>query len=171
LFVTGAGISAESGLPTYRGVSGLYKDVTVDSYEMFNDDGNDNDNDAATATRLSLPPKCSACGGHVRPAVVLFDEYLGDDTVAAYEERLGQPMAELMFTWSDRADRLAVEHGPLPAYDVSIAIGTSALFAYVNAAALSGSKCIEINPDRTDISDLVDVRVPAGATEALQFIF
>ena len=28
LFVTGAGMSAESGLPTYRGVSGLYNQVT-----------------------------------------------------------------------------------------------------------------------------------------------
>jgi len=30
LFVTGAGVSAESGLPTYRGVGGLYEDVEVD---------------------------------------------------------------------------------------------------------------------------------------------
>ena len=30
LFITGAGISAESGLPTYRGIGGLYNDVTTD---------------------------------------------------------------------------------------------------------------------------------------------
>lgn len=30
LFITGAGISAESGLPTYRGVAGLYNDKTTD---------------------------------------------------------------------------------------------------------------------------------------------
>ena len=29
-FFTGAGISAESGLPTYRGVGGLYNDMTMD---------------------------------------------------------------------------------------------------------------------------------------------
>lgn len=29
-FFTGAGISAESGLPTYRGVGGLYNDMTID---------------------------------------------------------------------------------------------------------------------------------------------
>lgn len=29
LFVTGAGISAESGIPTYRGIGGLYDDVTT----------------------------------------------------------------------------------------------------------------------------------------------
>ncbi len=30
LFVTGAGISADSGLPTYRGIGGLYEDAVVD---------------------------------------------------------------------------------------------------------------------------------------------
>lgn len=30
LFITGAGISAESGLPTYRGVGGLYHDATTE---------------------------------------------------------------------------------------------------------------------------------------------
>jgi len=29
-FFTGAGISAESGLPTYRGVGGLYNDIVVE---------------------------------------------------------------------------------------------------------------------------------------------
>jgi len=29
-FITGAGISAESGLPTYRGVGGLYNEMTID---------------------------------------------------------------------------------------------------------------------------------------------
>lgn len=30
LFITGAGISADSGLPTYRGIGGLYDDATTD---------------------------------------------------------------------------------------------------------------------------------------------
>jgi NAD-dependent deacetylase len=30
LFITGAGISADSGLPTYRGIGGLYNDTTTD---------------------------------------------------------------------------------------------------------------------------------------------
>lgn len=35
LFVTGAGMSAESGLPTYRGVSGLYNQgVTEDGVDI-----------------------------------------------------------------------------------------------------------------------------------------
>ena len=34
LFVTGAGMSAESGLPTYRGVSGLYNQVSEHALPM-----------------------------------------------------------------------------------------------------------------------------------------
>jgi len=30
LFITGAGISADSGLPTYRGISGLYNDTVTE---------------------------------------------------------------------------------------------------------------------------------------------
>ena len=30
LFITGAGISADSGLPTYRGVGGLYNDTVTE---------------------------------------------------------------------------------------------------------------------------------------------
>ena len=30
LFITGAGISADSGLPTYRGVGGLYNDEATE---------------------------------------------------------------------------------------------------------------------------------------------
>lgn len=251
LFVTGAGISAESGLPTYRGVSGLYNDggsavqedgmsieeclsgttyrsnpnltwkyllqieracrgaqpskahellaqaerhvpkvavmtqnvdglhdragssrvlslhgnlhqlqcptcgkqTIVESYAQFDD------------PRVEIPPTCEECGGPVRPAVVLFDEYLGDDTVSTYEDWLGMSMMNLMFTWG--ADRPRDERP----FDVSISIGTSALFAYVNAAALSGRRTIEINPTETNLSGLVDVRVPAGATEALEFIY
>ena len=74
-------------------------------------------------------------------------------------------MTNLMWNWG--ADR-PLEERP---FDVSISIGTSALFPYVNAAALSGRTTIEINPCRTNLSDMVDLQVSAGATEALEFIF
>jgi len=183
LFVTGAGISAESGLPTYRGVSGLYNDggsalqedgmsieeclsgstyrrnpeltwkyllqierscrgaepskahyllaqaekyiprVTVMTQNV------DRLHDRAGSTNVlslhgnlhrltcttcgvsqtvqsyaqlddthhaKIPPTCDKCGGSVRPAVVLFDEYLGDDTVRTYEEQLNMSMMSLM---------------------------------------------------------------------------
>jgi NAD-dependent deacetylase len=126
---------------------------TVDSYAHLDD------------VSTKIPPICAKCGGTVRPAVVLFDEYLGDDTVRTYEQELDMSMSELMWSWGAERPR---DQRP---FDVSIAIGTSALFAYVNAAALSGKSTIEINPCQTNISRLVDVHVSAGATEALEFIF
>jgi len=252
LIVTGAGISAESGLPTYRGVSGLYNDdkatqddgmtieeclsgstyrtrpdltwkyllqiekscrgaqpskahrlvaklqdhvqpgpvtvmtqnvdglharagqtdllclhgevhqlrctgtcqstLEVESYAEFEEKG-------------QFPPVCPKCGGALRPNVVLFDEFLDDQIVQTYEEKLGEPMSSLMFSsiFSSPSTRKN--------YDVSIAIGTSALFQYVNAAALSGRHTVEINPERTPLSDEVDVRIQAGATEALEALF
>jgi NAD-dependent deacetylase len=251
LFVTGAGISAESGLPTYRGVSGLYNDggaaleedgMSIEeclSASVFRENPSltwkyllqieracrgaqpskahkllaqaerhvprvavftqnvDGLHDRAGTTNVlslhgnlhklvcskcgntqmvetfaqfddaqtQIPPVCESCGGTIRPAVVLFDEYLGDETVANYEKELGMSMTNLMWSWG--ADRPLKERP----FDVSISIGTSALFAYVNAAALSGRRTIEINPCRTNLSGMVDVQVSAGATEALEFIF
>ena len=110
-----------------------------------------------------FPPPCDKCGsGALRPSVVLFDEYLGDETVQTYEDRLGESMSTLMWNMSPPT---------VPKYDVSISIGTSALFQYVNAAALSGKVSIEINPVETPLSNYVDVRMETGATDALQAIF
>lgn len=48
LAITGAGISADSGLPTYRGIGGLYNDVeTVEGYAI---------EDALSGTMLSTRP-------------------------------------------------------------------------------------------------------------------
>lgn len=247
LVVTGAGISAESGLPTYRGVSGLYNDndtvedgmtieeclsgatyrrrpdltwkhllriekacrgaqpsrahylvakleehispgpvtVMTQNVDMLHTNAGSTDvlclhgelyklkctgkcqctftveSYADLETSDVFLPRCTNCGGAIRPSVVLFDEYLGDRTVQVYEEKLGDPMAELMWTMTPTINN----------YDVSIAIGTSALFQYVNAAALSGRHTIEINPVETPLSKRVDVRIEGGATEALQAIF
>lgn len=251
LIVTGAGISAESGLPTYRGVSGLYNDggsalqedgmpieeclsgstyrrdpkltwkyllqieracrgaqpskahklvarvekhiprvaVMTQNVDGLHDragsksvlslhgnvhrlrcskcDARQTVESYAHLEKEPLPPICDKCGGPtLRPEVVLFDEYLGDDTVQTYEEMMDASMMSLMYSWGED-DRTKEE---LP-FDVSISIGTSAMFAYVNAAALSGRKTIEINPGQTSLSPMVDVQVPAGATETLEFIF
>lgn len=39
LFITGAGISADSGLPTYRGVGGLYQSCCADGTQQNTEDG------------------------------------------------------------------------------------------------------------------------------------
>ena len=49
LFITGAGISAESGVPTYRGIGGLYNvDTTAEGYEI---------EEALSASMLAENPK------------------------------------------------------------------------------------------------------------------
>ena len=229
LFITGAGISAESGLPTYRGVSGLYNNETVTedgvsietalSARVFasrpeitwrylaqiekicrgaqpnaahlaiaelerhipyvltltqNVDGLHHNAGSSqiveihgglrnlSCTRCSfkesvdswegriLPPTCPACGGMVRPNVVLFDENLPASAV----------------------DRL---HGELElGFDMVIAIGTSGTFPYIAQpviqAAQAGIPTVEINPIKTKLSMHVDFHLAMGAVQAMRSI-
>ena len=228
LFITGAGLSAESGLPTYRGVGGLYVDANTEhgmpieqalsgpvfqrrpevtwqhiarleravrgaqpsaahalmaalerSHEVViltqNVDGLHR---AAGSTRvidihgdchelhctrcsfretratydgLDVPPRCPACGAIVRPDVVLFEEML--------------PTHKLDALWYE------LEHG----FDAYFSIGTSSLFPYIAQpmfdAARRGRLTVEINPERTDVSDVVGHRFACGAGRALSAIF
>jgi NAD-dependent deacetylase len=228
LFITGAGLSAESGLPTYRGVGGLYEgrgteegmpiemvmsgpvflqrpEVTwkhllrigeavrgatpnlaheiiarlerdfevvvltqnVDGFhrtagstqviDIHGDcrrllctgcDYREQRNDYAG---LSLPPRCPDCHAVIRPDVVLFEEMLPEAKVA----RL---LAEL--------------HRGFDAY---FSVGTSSLFPYITQpmeeAAGRGKLTVEVNPGRTDLSDLVEFRLACGAGQALSAVF
>lgn len=90
-----------------------------------------------------LPPVCSVCGGHVRPAVVWFGESLPS---AAY----------------DRAVQA------VSTCDLLLVIGTSGLVypaAQLPAIAKrAGSRLMEINPEPGPLSSLADVtlRGPSG---------
>jgi NAD-dependent deacetylase len=226
-FITGAGISAESGLPTYRGVGGLYNEMTIDeglpiedilsgdtfaadpaltwkylfeieracrgarpnpahaliagletccevcvitqNVDGFHVDAGSSDvieihgrlsellcTSCARRTRtrdfdgLALPPRCEECGGVLRPDVVLFGEMLPPRALARYERAL------------------------LRGFDLVFAVGTTAGFPYiyepVAAHARAGVPTVEINPDRTPLSDLVSHRFPCGAVAALQAV-
>jgi NAD-dependent deacetylase len=229
LFVTGAGLSADSGLPTYRGIGGLYDgQATADGYsiesvlsgEMFaarpdvtwryllelearcrdarpnrgheilakieerlarvvvltqNVDGFHRaagsknvieihgDLHDLRCTRcgwrtrvesfagLASPPGCPACGAVVRPDVVLFGEPLPDAAFARLEDELAR------------------------GFDIVFSIGTSAQFPYVARPVLlarqDGVPTVEINPDTTDLSDIVDVRLASGARHALRAVW
>jgi NAD-dependent deacetylase len=228
LFITGAGISAESGLPTYRGIGGLYVDGPTEhgvpievalSGPMFrrkpeltwhhiarieqavrgarpsaahrsiaelerrhdvvvltqNVDGLHRaagssqiidihgDCRELICTRcdyrethdsyegLSMPPLCPRCGAIVRPDVVLFEEALPEDKL----ERLH---AEL-------------KRG----FDAYFSVGTSSLFPYIAEpivqAVRLGRLSVEINPEQTPVSELVDIRLSCGAGRALSAIF
>ena len=224
-FLTGAGLSAESGLPTYRGVGGLYNDITVDeglpieeilSGDMFQRDpaltwkylleieracrgagannahrfmaalealcevwvitqnvdgfhtdagsrqvielhgrlrelvctGCGNRKNAADFEAFPLPPRCGLCGEVIRPDVVLFGETLPSRAVAQYEREL------------------------LRGFDLIFTVGTSAGFAYIHepvvAARRRGTITVEINPDRTPLSDLVVHRLACNALSATE---
>ena len=230
LAVTGAGMSADSGMPTYRGVGGLYRSdrltpeglaieeilsgpmfrrrpeltwnylkeietacrgarpnrghlVLAEMQEHFeavwiltqNVDGL---HQAAGSRRvldvhgdlhdlrctkcshrervetyqgLGDPPACPRCGGVLRPDVVLFGESLDPEKIRRLEVEMTR------------------------GFDVVFSIGTSSLFDYIVAplriAQAAGKTTIEINPDETAMSGLVDVRIRSRAAPALDQIW
>lgn len=225
LFITGAGISADSGLPTYRGVGGLYDSEVTDeglrieealSGEVFsvrpditwkyliqieencrgarpnaahraiarleryleramvftqNVDGLhraagsrdiveihgnlqelactacEHEEVAGDMSRRGVPPRCPSCGGVLRPKVVLFGEALPEDELDRFID--------------------AFEEG----FDIVFTIGTSSIFPYIVQPVLfavgNGIPTVEINPARTQLSDMVDYYLPLGAAEAM----
>lgn len=229
LFITGAGISADSGLPTYRGIGGLYADeglergmpieqilsgetlaerpeltwevlaslersgrgarpnraheviallgkklercvvLTQNVDGLHLDAGSDDVIEVHGTIRvlrctrcprrerrgnwagLTMPPRCPECGALVRPDVVLFGEMLP-------EAALGRLQAELA-----------------RGFDAVFVVGTTAVFPYivlpVQLAPLWGAPTVEVNPDESEVSGLVDVRVRARAAAALDAIW
>jgi NAD-dependent deacetylase len=228
LFITGAGLSAESGLPTYRGIGGLYAkaetehDMPIEvalsgtvfyqrpeitwhyiarlekavrnakpnrGHEIIAEleskhevvvltQNVDGFHRAAGSSRvidihgdchylvctrcghreiradysgLELPPKCQECGSLVRPEIVLFEELLPPDKV----DELGRELAR--------------------GFDAYFTIGTTSVFPYIAQpivdAARSGKLSVEINPEPTEVSEIVDIALRTGAVRALRAIF
>ena len=228
LFITGAGLSAESGLPTYRGVGGLYADAHTEhgmpieralsgpvfqrrpditwrhiaqieeavrgaqpsaahrliaaleqrfsvvvltqnvdglhraagSSDIIDIHGDCHEllctrcafrETRLTYEGLSFPPRCAQCAAIVRPDVVLFEEML--------------PSAKL--------DRLMRELSR--GFDAYFSVGTSSLFPYISRpivdAAQRGRLSVEINPEETPVSELVEYRFACNAGRALAAIF
>ena len=229
LFITGAGISADSGLPTYRGIGGLYNDkltedgisvetalagetlqrhpeVTwkylsqienncrnakfnrgheviaemekhfervwvltqnIDGFHRAAGSRNVIDihgdmhklacmgcgwrGEVKDYSEIDIPPKCPACGSIARPEVVFFGEMLPVDKLAVLERELTR------------------------GFDIYFSIGTSSVFPYIRQpiaiARHSGKPTVEINPENTEISDLVDIKLRLRAAEALDAIW
>ena len=90
------------------------------------------------------PPRCDACGGLERPAVVWFGEMLPSEPIRRVERFLGGGV------------------------DVAFVIGTEASFGYIQgfarAARRAGALLVEVNPSETVLSGVVDARLaePAG---------
>ena len=96
-------------------------------------------------------PACPECGQLVRPRVVLFGEMLPTRAV----ERLS---AEL-------------QRG----FDLVVSIGTTSAFPYIAEpvvlARKRGATTIEINPGRTEVSDIVDLHIPARAKPTFEALW
>ncbi len=229
LFITGAGISADSGLPTYRGIGGLYNDAYTEdevpieealsgdmllarpdvtwkymsqietacrgaqhnraheviaaleermprvwvltqnvdgfhrdagSHKVIEIHGNlrnlvctacDWDKTVLDYSGMEVPPTCPRCGGPVRPAVVLFGEMLPTEAIEELDNQLEQ------------------------GFDIVFSIGTTSVFPYISqpviAARILGTPTVEINPADTEVSELVDYRVCAGAKDSLEALW
>lgn len=225
LAITGAGISADSGLPTYRGVAGLYNGALTEDevpieealsgemmrarpeltwkyllqiesacrsarhnaahealaqlqerYERFtvltqNIDGFHRSagsrdlieihgcvqelqcvrccarRQVVDYSGLCVPPRCDACGGLVRPRVVLFGELLPEDALDRLYAVLDQGV------------------------DLVLSIGTTSVFPYIAGpvlqAAQAGIPTVEINPDESEVSAFVRYRLRERAAVAL----
>lgn len=224
LAITGAGISADSGLPTYRGIGGLYNDdatedgipiemalagemlhsrpevtwkylsqvesacrgaghnaahqalVDLEAYcevcvltqnidGFHRSAGSSNliemhgcfdtlecmgcgrSRTVADYSGLPVPPRCDTCDGIERPRVVLFGEMLPQPALAHYYREL--------------------ERG----FDVVLSIGTTSVFPYiagpVTQASHQGIPTIEINPGKSEVSHVVDIRIAERAALVL----
>jgi NAD-dependent deacetylase len=86
---------------------------------------------------LDGAPRCKACGGVLRPGAVLFGETL--------------PLEETMRMRKEFVDFLP---------DLVVIAGTTALFPYIQQPVLlarqAGRLTVEVNPERTHLSDVVD---------------
>lgn len=229
LFISGAGISADSGLPTYRGIGGLYNDESTEegvpieialsgetirknpaltwkylkqieekcrnakfnrAHEIIasaqdyfervwvltqNIDGFHHAAGSANVidihgdmhklfcprcgwqatvkdySKLSVPPDCPLCGRIVRPEVVFFGEQLPyKQTQVLYRE---------------------LKKG----FDIYFSIGTTSVFPYIQEPIFQAKSnkrpTIEINPTDTEISHIVDIKLPLKSAEALEAIW
>lgn len=91
-----------------------------------------------------LPPLCPSCGGYLRPGVVWFGEAIPEDA-------------------------LRISYSALSECDVFISAGTSAVVqpaaSFVHIVLSRGKPVIEINLDKTPVSELVTVSINGKAGE------
>jgi len=98
----------------------------------------------------SQPPRCTACGGNVRPSVVWFGENLPEDALAAAVDAVANCNLLLVVGTSG----LVYPAAELPAI-----------------AKRAGSRVIEINPEPGPLSSLADICLRGPSGEILPQLF
>lgn len=92
-------------------------------------------------------PSCPECGALIRPNAVLFGEMLSTEKVDTLHRELSQ------------------------GFDAVISIGTTSVFPYIAQpvlrARVAKALTVEINPGRSEVSDLVEFQLASGAAETL----
>ena len=100
---------------------------------------------------MEAAPRCDECGGVMRPDAVLFGEMLPTGEVARLEQEF-------------------FERPP----DLVLVVGTTAMFPYIAQPVVHarqlGRLTVEVNPERTYLSDSVEFFVRAKAGEAMPLI-
>jgi NAD-dependent deacetylase len=98
-----------------------------------------------------LPPKCPHCDGLIRPKVVLFGEMLPQEALQLYY------------------NKATVNR------DLVVLIGTSGLFQYIAQPALvakaRGIPTVEINPEQTRLTPILDYHIGESAATALDLLW
>ena len=100
---------------------------------------------------FALPPRCPACGGVLRPDVVLFGERLPAPQLVTYQTETAR------------------------GFDLVLSVGTTSAFPYISAPVLDAyhfrKPSVEINPCDTDVTEFVTVKLPLRAAAALDAIW
>ena len=220
IFFTGAGMSAESGVPTYRGRGGIWNEYKWEEYACQNA-FNKNPEFVLDFHQLRIVEalKCIPHQGHT---IISNIENLKKNTFIITQnidgmhqransknvielhgslwrlrcEKEGKVIEDKMegkfskticecgewlrpdIIWFEdmlKEDIIAQANQKIIESDLFISIGTSGMVwpaaSYPSLAKSSGSFCIEINPEETDLSKLYDQVIRLSASDALDQLF
>lgn len=219
VFFTGAGMSAESGVPTYRGAGGVWSEYRWEEFAC--QDAFDRDPEKVLrfhALRRKAVLQCYPHAGHLaiaelekaHPAVTVVTQNIDgmhqragsgnvvelhgslwrlrccvhgvrEDTAENCEscrcDRCGQWLRPDIVWFGDRLDQRVVDQAvaALSRCDLFISVGTSAVVypaaGFPKIAKQCGATCIEINPERTEMSFLYDRTIQQPAGKVLPALF
>ncbi len=220
IFFTGAGMSAESGVPTYRGRGGIWNEYKWEQYACQNA-FNKNPEFVLDFHQLRRVEalKCNPHQGHniisniedlkkntfiitqnidgmhqransknvielhgslwrlrcEKEGIVIEDKLEGKFSKTICE--CGEWLRPDIIWFEDmlKEDTILLANQKIIESDLFISIGTSGMVwpaaSYPNLAKSSGSFCIEINPEETELSNLYDQVIRLSASDALDQLF